>query len=240
MEARLEQEGKVLNGRQVAWLMYNHFRIHKVDKGIAEFEDFLYLELKGGNLAKFWHDWEMTYLAAEKVPEPEVLLCFFRRQLERSKQLEGPLDLLRQDFIYKGIEPSYDQLVTLVKFHLDEQRVKKNRQQRSAQHGQKSAFAAGEKGPKKSGGCFQYQKKGTCVKGEDCSFSHDNDTAAPRKRGRSSTPGAKKGKGKGDGKGKSSQKGNTSPKRDKSARPKRGKSPKGTEDRKPCRDHRKG
>ena len=242
IEARLEQEGKLLNGRQMAWLMYNHFRIHKVDKGIAEFEDFLYLELKGDNLAKFWHEWEMLYLAAEKLPEPEVLLSFFRRQLEKSKQLEGPLDLLRQDFIYKGVEPTYDQLVTLVKFHLDEQRVKKNRQQRNAQHGQQRAFAAGEKAPKKkTGTCWQYQKNGTCVNGENCSFVHDSDTAAPRKRGRSSTPGPKKGKAKGDGKGKSSsQKGGKSPARDKSNRPKRGKSPKGTEDRIPCKDHRKG
>ena len=93
-------------------------------------------------------------------------------------------------------EAAYERLVKLVKAHIEEKRLKKNRDIKlGALDGQQANSAKG-KGKKQKGVCWQYQKKGVCNRGDDCSLIHDTENAEER-RGRS------KGKGKGKGKNRS-------------------------------------
>ena len=171
---------------------------------------------------------------------------------------KGVMDLYNQQTIHEGKPKSYEKLMTMLKTHIAEKRRAKIR----ADHDQKARAALTQElkalaTPKSSGktkaskgDCRQWMSKGTCHKGKDCPFDHDDDKRGSRK-GRSKTP-----KGRGRSKGRN-RKGNGTPRngsknsqnssgssksgksKGKGAK-KRGKSPSGKEDRAPCRFYLQG
>ena len=54
----MRAEGKILNGRQIAFLIYERFRKPEQETAIWEFNDLIAIELKGENLAAFVTEWE--------------------------------------------------------------------------------------------------------------------------------------------------------------------------------------
>ena len=113
---------------------------------------------------------------------------------------------------------------TILKNHLEQKRLRRNREERARKKGLAAKPKGKPKGktdgpPHKPGDCKQWAKFGKCSRGEDCPYVHDPDKKGKQKRGRSSTP--KGGKG-GDRK------------RSASNRPTRGKSPSGKAEAKVC------
>lgn len=50
---KLDQQGIWMNGRQISWLIYNHFRINRTDSNIMDITDVINLKLKGDNVREF-------------------------------------------------------------------------------------------------------------------------------------------------------------------------------------------
>ena len=63
----------MLNGRQIGWLIYEHFRLSEVEGSLLEFEDLMSVELKGDNLVAFENDWDMHLSGIKTVPSEYVL-----------------------------------------------------------------------------------------------------------------------------------------------------------------------
>ena len=49
-----------MRGRQLAWLLYDHYRIRQEEGAMLEFGDLIHLTLKGDNLLAFQNGWEIT------------------------------------------------------------------------------------------------------------------------------------------------------------------------------------
>ena len=56
---------KMLTGRQIAFLMFQHFQIADLDNSMLEFSDLLVLELKGDNLRALGTAWDDTLIGHE-------------------------------------------------------------------------------------------------------------------------------------------------------------------------------
>ena len=61
----------MLTGRQIAWMIYEHFRLTDMDGAVLEFTDLLRVELKGDNLRAFDTSWDETLLAMAQMPEDQ-------------------------------------------------------------------------------------------------------------------------------------------------------------------------
>jgi hypothetical protein len=202
-EEKAAKENKMINGRQIAFMIYEYFKISATEGAILEFSDLLNVVLKGDNLKGFMIDWEFTILGLLDVPDDKILESLFQAQLDHSVQLKDALALYHVDVTQNGKEKSYEKLQSIVRIHLEDRQRKKVRDQ-SQKH--QKAFPAGKpkaKGSpkKKKGDCYTFAERGSCPRGKDCPFLHDQETSNERKgRPREKTP---EGKGKGKGKSKS-------------------------------------
>ena len=58
---------QMLTGRQLEFLMFQHFQTNEMDNSMLEFTDLLVLELKGDNLRAFDAEWDNTLLGMKEI-----------------------------------------------------------------------------------------------------------------------------------------------------------------------------
>ena len=61
-EQKREKLGKDLNGRQIAWMVDQFFKIGDMDTRILDINDFHQVVLRGENLRDFIYSWESTLI----------------------------------------------------------------------------------------------------------------------------------------------------------------------------------
>ena len=58
MEEKMQTDDRMLNGRQLIWLIFQKFKRNEVEVGMTEFKDLQNLQMKDGNLVAFVDDWD--------------------------------------------------------------------------------------------------------------------------------------------------------------------------------------
>ena len=91
IETNLEKENKMLNGRQIAWLIYHRNRSSEACKHINSFQALLAVELRGDNLQAFRNDWEMAMQSQIHAVDPDVAQAVAYMQLQKSDKLKEAL-----------------------------------------------------------------------------------------------------------------------------------------------------
>ena len=85
---------RMLKGRQMFWLLEDHFKLHSTEGQALEWEDILYVELTGDNIEGFLNKWETTLSNLQYCDISDTQLgSLLRRQLERAPELEMILSL---------------------------------------------------------------------------------------------------------------------------------------------------
>ena len=86
LEYKLLAEKKMIKGRQISWLVFDHFRLSDIDGTMLNWDEILKIELRmpGDNVRQFLNDWDTTFTNVNSAPDPEFLESMFRRQLEKS------------------------------------------------------------------------------------------------------------------------------------------------------------
>ena len=108
----------MLAGRQIAYLIYERFKLSTEDGAILEFEDLLQVELRGDNLRAFQNDWEFVLSGLWNLPTPGIMESLYRKQLTESVQMKSMLQLYEQEITLGRSTRSYETLFNLVTSHL--------------------------------------------------------------------------------------------------------------------------
>ena len=205
MEDKVAKTTKqMLKGRQIAWIVFERFKLNEEHGYVLDFEDLFNLELKNNNTRAFLNDWEQVYIGLKEIPPESVLESLFRRQIEKTDDLKELLALYNQDVTQRGESRSYSKLKTMVETHLEQKRRSKNRDDMRPGRAKGLASAGGDLQRKsKQGECRTFVKSGNCPRGDDCPWDHPSGIGP---RGRSPKRGSSP---KGKGKGKTPKRGNT-------------------------------
>ena len=86
-------ERKMLQGRQIACLIYKHFVVSETEGASLELEDLLNVQIKGDNLRAFLTEWELTLASLKQVPDEIFLETLLVRTLKN-------VDSLREQSLY--------------------------------------------------------------------------------------------------------------------------------------------
>ena len=196
------KEGILVRGRQVLWLVYDHYRINDELGLIYDFRDLNSVKMRGDSLESFLNSWENVLLGMQKQPDEDILRALFLEQIRNSLVIKE--ELCYFDRLKTGHEDkSYAFLHETVRAYLERKRLKDNRRQLEAAFnggapGRPSAGAVeapskkvaadpalpakgkGKGKPKKSasptssekGVCYDFVKTGTCSRGDSCKYSH--------------------------------------------------------------------
>ena len=226
-EQKVQKEDRFLRGRQIAYLIYEQFRVTGTDDSVENYTDLFTIVLRNDDIQEFDSKWDGILLSMTKIPHDDILEGLYKLRIRESKKLKTVLELYDLETHQKKLGPDYHRLKTMVKRSIEQEIRYKKIGTRSGNF-EKNAVVKNQ-GTKKRvqrnlGDCWQWETNGQCVKGNNCSFRHDMN-----KRGKSSPSNPSQNS--------FMQQSERKPSRTRSPR---AKSPSGRMSRWPCKDYLRG
>ena len=218
LKEKLMNNGRLLNGRQLAFLIWERYKRDEMEVGITEFYDLREVRLKNDNLKEFMQDWYDCLYGMHKEQDPEYLLSLFEEQVSQCSHFKQVYSTYKTDCTHHGLDHNYANLETWVQAHIEARSQEARRRQlQKKDHGKANAgFQRNGKGSSdavasaRKNDCFQWLRMGKCSRGDKCQFDHDKAKAPNKggskgkgKRPKSAPTWRPKGDGKGRDKGKS-------------------------------------
>lgn len=88
MEEQLIADGRLLNGRQILYLVYQQYRRNAVEVGMAEFRDLQNLRIQGDTLQAFIAEWDRCQYGMQTPPSPQVKETLIEDQICQCRHFE--------------------------------------------------------------------------------------------------------------------------------------------------------
>ena len=80
--------GKMLAGRQILFMIDQHFKMSEMDNSVYETDHFFSTKLKGGRLQEFVTTWDQVLSGLGKAPDEQTLRALLLRNLRHCKVME--------------------------------------------------------------------------------------------------------------------------------------------------------
>ena len=156
-EQKAQKQDSFLRGRQIAYLIYEYFRVTGANDSVDS-------------------KWDGILLSMTKIPPDDILEGLYKLRIRESEKLKTVLELYDLEIHQKKIGPDYHRLKTMVKRSIEQEIRNKNFGIRNGNF-EKNAVVK-KQGTKQRvqrilGDCWQWETNGQCVKGDNCSFRHD-------------------------------------------------------------------
>ena len=225
-EQKAQKEDRFLRGRQIAYLIYDQFRVTGTHDSV-ELCDLFTIVLRNDDIQEFDSKWDGILLSMTKIPHDDILEGLYKLRIRESDKFKTVLELYDLEIHQKKLGPDYHRLKTMVKRSIEQEIRNKNFGIINGNF-EKNAVVQNQWTKQRVqrflGDCWQWETNGQCVKGDICSFRHDIN-----KRGKvaPSNPSPNS----------FMQQNERKPSRTRSPR---GKSPSGRMSRWPCKDYLKG
>ena len=183
-EQKAQKEDRFLRGRQIAFMIYDYFRVTGAHDTGLDYANSLSVTRHDDNIQEFDTRWDEVLLSLSKIPS-------YTLRIPESAQLKTVFELYDMEIHQKISMPNYQKLKTLVKRSIDQKLRLRNF---DARHGRIETGAAvknrkgmnGVEGGK--GTCYQWEEKGQCSKGDQCSFRHESNDRAQKPEHNAATP----------------------------------------------------
>ena len=113
-EQRAQKDDRFLQGRQIAYMINEHFPATGAYEAVQGLSDLFNIRLQNDDIQGFDARWEKALLAASEIPTEMVLEGLHKSKLQDSFQLLTVLALYEQKNIRHNEPPSYSRLKTTV------------------------------------------------------------------------------------------------------------------------------
>ena len=184
-EQKAQKEDRFLRGRQIAYLIYEQFRVTGTDDSVENYTDLFTIVHRNDDIQEFDSKWDGILLSMTKIPHDDILECLYKLRIRESEKLKTVLELYDLETHQKKLGPDNQKLKNMVKRSIEQEIRNKNFGNRIGNI-EKNAVVKNQ-GTKQRvqrilGDCWQWETNGQCAKEDTCSFRHDIN-----KRGKSST-----------------------------------------------------
>ena len=174
-EQKAQKQDRVLRGRQIAYLIYDYFRVTGIHDSVEIYTDLFTIVLRNDAIQEFDSKWDGILLSMTKIPHDEILEGLYKLRISESEKLKTVLELYDLKIHQKKLGPGYHRLKTMVKRSIEQEIRKKNF---GIRNGNFENAVVKNQGTKQRvqrilGDCWQWETNGQCVKGDNCSFRHD-------------------------------------------------------------------
>ena len=123
-EQKVQKEDRFLRGRQIAYLIYEQFRVTGTDDSVENYTDLFTLGLRNDNIHEFDSKWDRTLLSMTKIPPDDILEGLYKLRIRESVKLKTALELYDLEIHQKKKGLDYHRLKTMEK-KLSSMRYKK-------------------------------------------------------------------------------------------------------------------
>ena len=175
-EQNAQKQDRFSRGRQIAYLIYDYFRVTGANDSVENYADLFTIRLRNDDIQEFDSKWGGILLSMTKIPPDDILEGLHKLRIRESDKLKTVLELYDLEIHQKKLGPDYHRLKTMAKRSIEQEIRNKNFRSRNGNF-EKNAVVKNQ-GTKQRvlrilGDCWQWEANGQCVKGDNCSFRHD-------------------------------------------------------------------
>ena len=176
-EQKAQKEDRFLRGRQIAYLIYDYFRVTGANDSAENYADLFTIVLRNDDIQEFDSKWDGILLSMTKIPHDDILEkdCT-NKEYESLRNFRTVLELYDLETHQKKLGPDYHRLKAMVKRSIEQEIRNKNFGSRNGNF-EKNAVVENQGTKQRAqrilGDCWQWETNGQCVKGNNCSFRHD-------------------------------------------------------------------
>ena len=174
-EQKAHKDDRFFRGRQIAYLIYEYFRVTGANDSVENYADLFTVFLRNDNVQEFVSKWDEVLLSMTQIPS-DILKNLYKLRIRESEKLKTVLELYNMEIHQKTAEPDYHRLKTMVKRSIEHSLRMKNFEARNGTFERNAVVKNQEtkqRGQRTLGDCWQWEFNGQCSKGDNYSFRHD-------------------------------------------------------------------
>ena len=104
-EQKAQKEHRFLRGRQIAYLIYDHFRVTGDNDSVENFADLFTVGLRNDDIQEFDSKWDGILLSMTKIPPDDILDGLYKLRIRESEKLKTVLELYDLEIHQKKLGP---------------------------------------------------------------------------------------------------------------------------------------
>ena len=175
-ELKVKKEDRFLRGRQIAFLIYEYFRVTGANDSVENYADLFTGALRNDDIQEFDSKWDGILLSMTQIPFDDILEGLYKLRVRESENLKTVLELYNMEIHQKKAAPDYHRLKTILKRSIEQNLRIKNFETRTGNY--ETNVVVKKQGTKQReqrtlGDCWQWKPNGQCSRGDNCSFRHD-------------------------------------------------------------------
>ena len=125
-EQKAQKQDRFLRGRQIAYLIYDYFRVTGVHDSVENYADLFTISLRNDDIQEFDSKWDGILLSMTKIPPYDILEGLYKLRIRESEKLKTVLELYDLEIDQKKLGPDYHRLKTMVKRSIEQDIRNKN------------------------------------------------------------------------------------------------------------------
>ena len=175
-EQKAQKQDRFLRGRQIAYLIYEYFRVTGIHDSVENYADLFTIVLRNDDNQEFDLKWDGILLSMTKIPPNDILEGLYKLRIRESEKLKTVSELYDLETHQKKLGPDYYSLKTMVKRSIEQEIRHNNLGARNGNY--EKNVVVKHPGTKQRvqrilGDCWQWKTYGQCSRGGNCSFRHD-------------------------------------------------------------------
>ena len=125
-EQKAQKEDRFLRGRQIAYLIYEQFRVTGTHDSVENYADLFTIVLRNDDIQEFDSKWDGILLSMTKIPHDDILEGLYKLRIRESEKLKTVLELYDLETHQKKLGPDYHRLKTMLKRSIEQEIRNKN------------------------------------------------------------------------------------------------------------------
>ena len=125
-EQKAQKEDRFFRGRQIAYLIYEQFRVTGTDDSFENYTDLFTIVLRNDDIQEFDSKWDGILLSMTKIPPDDISEGLYKLRIRESEKLRTVLELYDLEIHQTKLGPDYHKLKAMVKRSIEQEIRNKN------------------------------------------------------------------------------------------------------------------
>ena len=106
-EQKAQKQDRFLRGKQIAYLIYDYFRVIGIHDSVENYADLFIFSLRNDDIQEFDSKWNGILLSMTKIPPDDILEGLYKLRIRESDKLKTVLELYDLEIHQKKAGPDY-------------------------------------------------------------------------------------------------------------------------------------
>ena len=131
---KAQHEDRFLRGRQIAYLIYEYFRVTGANDSVENYADLFTIALRNDDIQEFGSKWDGILLSMTKSPPDDILEGLYKLRIRESEKIKTELEVYNMEIHQRKAGPDNHRLKTMVKRSREQNLRMKNFEARNGKY----------------------------------------------------------------------------------------------------------